>query len=163
MLVKCIECGGLVSTKSLMCPHCGCLGKYNQGIIDYSIVFCGQTLDLIKPLQLMHKNGVQTLHDGDAQWAVIYLSQTFDLGEHINELFDAVQAKYDEIKDLMPPPEFLDIEETPSSGTPKCPTCGSTSVIRVSIGTRMLDGLVYGHLSAEGRAQFRCQKCGFSW
>lgn len=45
----------------------------------------------------------------------------------------------------------------------KCPTCGSTHVTRISAGTRMIDGAVFGTLSVEGRAQFRCESCGYKW
>lgn len=45
----------------------------------------------------------------------------------------------------------------------KCPTCGSTQVTKISAGTRMIDGAVFGKLSVEGRAQFRCESCGYKW
>lgn len=46
---------------------------------------------------------------------------------------------------------------------PRCPTCGSTDLTRLGIMARAIDGAVFGKLSVEGRAQFRCNNCGYMW
>lgn len=46
---------------------------------------------------------------------------------------------------------------------PRCPTCGSTSLTKLGVGSRLIDGFVFGAHSVEGRAQFRCNKCGYMW
>lgn len=56
-----------------------------------------------------------------------------------------------------------EIQPKIDASLPKCPTCGSTDLTKLSVGTRAIDGFVYGQLSVEGRAQFRCNKCGYKW
>ena len=46
---------------------------------------------------------------------------------------------------------------------PRCPTCNSTSVSKIGIGSRAMASAFLGALSVEGRAQFRCNKCGYMW
>lgn len=72
------------------------------------------------------------------------------LQEHNEEAIEA-ERKSDGTYDSGPAPQI------------KCPTCGSTHVTKLSAGTRMIDGAVYGKLSVEGRAQFRCENCGYKW
>lgn len=46
---------------------------------------------------------------------------------------------------------------------PKCPTCGSTDLVKKGVGARAIDGFVFGRLSVEGRSQFRCRNCSYEW
>lgn len=50
-----------------------------------------------------------------------------------------------------------------TNNVPKCPTCGSIDLTKLSIASRAIDGAIFGRLSVEGRAQFRCNKCGYMW
>lgn len=48
-------------------------------------------------------------------------------------------------------------------GIPSCPTCHSTRLTKLSAGTRFIDRAFFGVFSPEGRAQFRCEDCGYLW
>lgn len=52
---------------------------------------------------------------------------------------------------------------TPEKHIPKCPTCGSTSLTKIGALGRAVDGFFFGQLSVEGRAQWRCESCGYMW
>ncbi len=47
--------------------------------------------------------------------------------------------------------------------TPHCPTCGSTDITKLGVASRAISGAIFGALSVEGRAQFRCNHCGYQW
>lgn len=51
----------------------------------------------------------------------------------------------------------------PTKTVPKCPTCGSTDLVKKGVGARAIDGFVFGRLSVEGRSQFRCRNCSYEW
>lgn len=45
-----------------------------------------------------------------------------------------------------------------------CPTCRSTAVERVSLGTRAASGMLGGLIfSKKARAQFHCRSCNYYW
>lgn len=46
---------------------------------------------------------------------------------------------------------------------PKCPTCSSTNIRKIST-TRKLAGAVgFGLLSKTAKSQFECKDCGYKW
>lgn len=57
-------------------------------------------------------------------------------------------------------------EETvtiPNIPTPKCPTCQSTNIQRISTTSKMFDIMLVGHFSRAARSQFKCNSCGYMW
>lgn len=46
---------------------------------------------------------------------------------------------------------------------PKCPTCGSTNIKKISDLRRGVHGLAWGILSKTARSQFECKNCGYKW
>ena len=46
---------------------------------------------------------------------------------------------------------------------PKCPTCGSTNIKKISDLRRGIHGLAWGILSNTARSQFECKKCGYKF
>lgn len=53
--------------------------------------------------------------------------------------------------------------QTVDVGIPKCPTCGSSNVQRIS-GARKVGGAVmFGLFSSSIRKSFMCKDCGYRW
>lgn len=46
---------------------------------------------------------------------------------------------------------------------PRCPTCGSTDLEKISDLKKATHWLAFGLLSKTARSQFRCKKCGYKW
>ena len=46
---------------------------------------------------------------------------------------------------------------------PKCPTCGSTNVEKISIGKKAVGGATFGLLSSDIRNTMHCKNCGAKW
>lgn len=46
---------------------------------------------------------------------------------------------------------------------PKCPTCGSTKVEKISLGEKVLGGAVFGLFSSDVRHTMHCKNCGYKW
>lgn len=40
---------------------------------------------------------------------------------------------------------------------PKCPTCGSTNIEKISLGKKAVGGALFGLFSKTARSQFRCE------
>lgn len=46
---------------------------------------------------------------------------------------------------------------------PKCPTCQSIKVEKISTTSRVVHGAAFGILSKTARSQFKCRNCGYKW
>ena len=49
------------------------------------------------------------------------------------------------------------------SGVPKCPTCGSTNIKKISGGKRWLTTGIFGLASSDVGKTMQCNKCGAKW
>lgn len=46
---------------------------------------------------------------------------------------------------------------------PKCPTCGSTNVKKISGTAKVAGAAMFGLFSKTARSQFKCDNCGYKW
>lgn len=46
---------------------------------------------------------------------------------------------------------------------PRCPTCGSTNIRKLSAATRGVSLGLFGLASKTARSQFVCENCGYKW
>ena len=46
---------------------------------------------------------------------------------------------------------------------PKCPTCGSESVEKISLGSKVVGGAMWGIFSSNIRKSYKCNNCGYKW
>jgi len=54
-------------------------------------------------------------------------------------------------------------EQDKQNCIPKCPTCGSTNVEKISIGKKAVGGAMFGVLSSDIRNTMHCKNCGAKW
>lgn len=47
--------------------------------------------------------------------------------------------------------------------TPKCPTCGSTNIEKISLGKKAVGGALFGIFSSNVRKSMHCKNCGYKW
>ena len=50
-----------------------------------------------------------------------------------------------------------------SANRPKCPTCGSTNIEKISIGKKIGGGFLFGIFSSDVRNTMHCKDCGAKW
>ena len=53
--------------------------------------------------------------------------------------------------------------EVRESNLPKCPTCGSTNIEKISLTKKAVGGFMFGILSSDVRKTMHCKKCGYKW
>lgn len=49
------------------------------------------------------------------------------------------------------------------SHQPKCPTCGSPDVEKISITSKVVGGALFGLFSSNVRKTMHCKNCGYKW
>lgn len=53
--------------------------------------------------------------------------------------------------------------EQKNINVPKCPTCGSTNLRRISTSDKIIGAALFGLLSKNAKSQFKCNNCGYKW
>lgn len=59
--------------------------------------------------------------------------------------------------------EYFQSKSVTSQNVPKCPTCGSTNVEKISTLSKAAGAYTFGLLSKTARSQFKCKNCGYKW
>ena len=74
-----------------------------------------------------------------------------------NESLHKEKIDYNKVLDTVfkPKPETIN--------KPKCPTCGSTNIAKISNLKRATHGYAFGLFSKTARSQFECKNCGYKW
>lgn len=50
-----------------------------------------------------------------------------------------------------------------SQNRPKCPTCGSTNIEKISAGKKLAGSMLFGLFSSDVRNTMHCKDCGTKW
>lgn len=122
-----------------------------------------------KPIEYYKDLSIQRYND-DSRWKDIFVEQELSL----NSLFDRNKYEYscqmqmerDELVAQRDARSTEPIQYTPQPAPPlkpKCPTCSSTNIKRISSFKRGVHGLAWGLLSKTARSQFECKNCGYKW
>ncbi len=182
-LIKCIECGNKISDKATTCPCCGAPASISiqaEKEAKYPVYYDNEVMEADRVLACMHDNLSEAKH---AIWDMCDEAGVPEDDETVSCFIDQIYAlyeqKYDETApkiELILPYSQAQINQIEyeqrvteekairqQQNVPKCPTCGSTDLTKLGVAARAIDGLVFGRLSVEGRAQFRCNKCGYMW
>lgn len=60
-----------------------------------------------------------------------------------------------------------DVVTTPpkpvNKNIPKCPTCGSTNIERISAGKKLAGSMLFGLFSKDAKCTFHCKNCNYKW
>ena len=54
-------------------------------------------------------------------------------------------------------------EREREDNTPKCPTCGSTNIEKISTTSKVVGGALFGLFSSNVRKTMHCKNCGYKW
>lgn len=70
------------------------------------------------------------------------------------------QLKMSQFKANLKQQESSKVEE---DNKPKCPTCGSTNIEKISLGKKAVGGALFGIFSSNVRKSMYCKSCGYKW
>ena len=164
-LIKCPECGKEISDKSKQCIHCGYpLEESNNDNKNtaYSIrlIHCGeQNVKLIKIIReitgLDLKRGKDVVDNLLLIKTNISLDEANSIKKQIEEVGGAVKITEFNANDVVISQIELNI--------PKCPTCGSTDISKISTTSKAVSVGLFGIFSSKIRKQFHCNSCKYEW
>lgn len=55
------------------------------------------------------------------------------------------------------------IKKAPQLNAPKCPTCGSTNIEKITATSKAIGAMAFGLFSKTAKSQFKCKNCGYKW
>ena len=67
------------------------------------------------------------------------------------------------VYEIKPRDERYNVQQNISSNIPKCPTCGSANIKKITAGQKLGGMIGFGIFSKTARSQFECKNCGYKW
>lgn len=138
MLYYCEKCGGIGVLDFDVCVQCGSHNSYrtvpDEYVDDYAIK------DSLK--QQFIENIVKSSPNFDqACWD---RREAFkEIQKHNNELLESNKVK--------------------QSNAPKCPTCQSTNLKKISVTSKITNTALFGLFGTKRYKTFHCNNCGYEW
>ena len=157
------------------CPYCGKVlsnhnntNASNETELKKYCLFCDKELDTVVkskfernyytsmakdkfPVGVMVRGG-----DGIFRWREILEEEVFK-----NPLFD--KEKYKERLKEEEKNRNRVINTSQQCNLPKCPTCGSTRISKISATSKVVGASLFGLFSKTATSQFKCNNCGYKW
>lgn len=59
--------------------------------------------------------------------------------------------------------QVIEQKNNETDNRPKCPTCNSTNIEKISVGKKAVGGFMFGLLSSDVRKTMHCKNCGYKW
>ncbi len=84
-------------------------------------------------------------------------------GEVVNTIRGLPEEKTDNIDSDLLRKLQEQTQVQPQFGVPHCPTCGSTNVEKISLGSKAVGGYMFGLFSSNIRRTYRCNDCKYKW
>lgn len=164
-LIKCPECGKEISDKSKQCIHCGYpLEEPNNDNKNtaYSIRLIHYGEQKVKLIKIIREiTGLDLKRGKDVVDNLLLIKTNISLDEA-----NSIKKQIEEVGGAVKITEFnaddVVISQT-ESNIPKCPTCGSTDIRKISTTSKAVSVGLFGIFSSKIRKQFHCNSCKYEW
>lgn len=156
------------SSRIYYCPYCGYIYRNPFYQFKWTCEGCGARKVELKMFshddeyyenKSMEKYG-NTSHD----------YEFLDIESSQNPLYDTGRANIRRRREAQRFSDYMEkrdrqiseISENKSC-VPKCPTCGSTDIKKISVASKTTHAMMFGLLSKTARSQFECNNCHYKW
>lgn len=148
-LIICPECGKEISDKATVCIHCGfpIEHKNNSNTSKIYTYICDNDLCLSNPFKEFNEYKGKTIKCPDCGGQLEYYET-----EIVDSNTDLVVERLQN-----------ETNNTTSTNTSKCPTCGSTDVQKITGLERGISIATLGLFSKKINKSFKCNHCGYTW
>lgn len=137
MIIKCPECGKEISDKAEICIYCG----YPLNTIKETDEF---KFDKTKICPVCGKSTWKY----DSESGLVLCTTCGCAVDENTVVHNAYIKKYEEQNKL---------------NKPKCPTCNSTNIEKISTGSKIISGMAFGLFSKDAKCTFHCKNCNYKW
>lgn len=167
-LIKCPECGKEFSNLANACPNCG-----------YPIDEQSKIIAVIESKWKQYKKDFVSCNNPDLQADYYVKTIVRDLNLYIPQgseeeslmvgfvggfMENVERRMYDTPEKLEKMFSFINKDvQNHLKNYPRCPTCGSYAVTRISSLSRGIGFQLWGMASSKVGKSFKCEKCGLMW
>lgn len=166
-LIKCVECGKEISDRADTCPNCGCpVGAESfDGSIDFVWVK-GLAQNFNVATILIDNVEVGKVMNGKS------ITVKVGLGLHSVKLLRGKKCVIEESIQISKDSPNVSVAfkenllgklEKAVDNTPKCPTCGSKNIAKLSLSGKVFSVEMFGFASSSAGKTFKCKNCGYKW
>ena len=142
-IMVCPHCGRLSWLPNVVCVHCSCLmTNYRRWIAADDAGKAKILSEINQPKEYKPMYGP---------------------GNHPERIEEAEKTDAKIRRYLEKEKEQAEIEAAKPKYTPRCPTCHSPNIHKVSTTAKLFDAAVWGLLARKPRVQFHCDDCGYEW
>ena len=141
------------------CPICGT----SQLQTNTNCVHCRQTVSLIQSIHdsEYYREKSLELYNDYLHWSDILISEEVSKNPLYNEEMRNYQMPKEEREKILDDIFIKPVRE--DKNIPKCPTCQSSKIKKISGVKRVVHGYAFGLFSKTARSQFECKNCGYKW
>lgn len=112
---------------------------------------------------------IDCINENKIMYAIEYIEKYCNCDKDMaNQLYIEFKKWYDET--FLPSPDLTPQEIAHNnqiaqdwSNKPKCITCGSTNIKKISTSAKVAGAVAFGLFSKTAKSQFKCENCGCKW
>lgn len=150
------------------CPICGETQMLLNNCYVRQCIGCRQTVMLIDSLyeDKYYQEKSIKLFGNPTHWHEILIDEEISRNPHFKkELVGSKMSKeeHDKILDDIFKAKIQRETKNQNTNVPKCPTCQSTNIKKISVAKRATHGFMFGIFSKTAFSQFECNNCGYKW
>lgn len=141
------------------CPICG----MDSNPLRDKCLYCGTDMPVAEAKHEMkyYQDKSKEKYGHSANGDFILFDEEIKCNPYFDEeIHRQAQKKYDKANAESFGQYFNSVYRT---NAPKCPTCQSTNIKKISDTKRAVHGLAFGLFSKTARSQFECNNCGYKW
>lgn len=142
-IMVCPHCGRLAWLPNVVCVHCSCL------MTNYRRWIAADDAGKAKILSEINQ---------PKEYKPMY-----GQGNHPERIEEAEKTDAKIRRYLEKEKEQAEIEAAKPKYVPKCPTCGSPDIEKISGTSKVVDAVVWGIWSKKAGKTFKCRNCGYEW
>ena len=103
------------------------------------------------------------INTGDIDGAVKYVQDYFQCDEETAK--EAIEIRRKTLGKPLSPEQQAHNQAVAREALnkPKCPTCSSTNIKKISALSKVAGASMFGLFSKTARSQFQCNNCGYKW
>lgn len=178
-LIRCPECGKEISDRAVSCPNCGCpiadapingcihfnwADRKGQSIRKTRVVVDGNEYGFMQCEDFLDVPVSGGSHKVElSQGKHVLISETVDISANKQEEFFAFKETMGFSHAQLKRTDGDFSKRTIAKNVPRCPTCGSDKIKKISTTRKVLAFEMVGFASHTIGKTFECRKCGYKW
>lgn len=162
------ENGNIKNQKIMICPKCGEFAGSNIPFNPNDKIVCPNcNYSMMTPTEITFSEMEDLItkkkpiswekYKKEARQKYTINSSVFDQNLYNQIIKEEYEREHLNDDVITTPPESV------TKNIPKCPTCGSTNIERISAGKKLAGSMLFGLFSKDAKSTFHCKNCNYKW